>query len=220
MGEEQVPHRVVRRARLAQVLTALWMAVELIVALWAGLAARSVALVAFGVDSGIELFTALVVLRQLVLHTAAAAAEVLDERERQASRLVGWALYGLIVYILVSSAFALATGGRAESSGPGLVLAAVALVIMPVLSRWRLSLAKQLDSAALRADAACSIVCAYMSATLFVGLLLNHLLGWWWADALAALAMIGWIRGEANEALLAARQGRRCQCCCAAGEHG
>lgn len=208
------------RARLAQVLTALWMAVELLVALWAGLAARSAALIAFGVDSGIELFTALVVLRQLLLHTAGAGAETLDERERQAARLVGWSLYGLIGYIVLSAGFALVTGGRAESSGPGVVLAAVALVVMPVLWRWRLDLAKRLGSAALRADAACSIVCAYMSATLFAGLLLNRLFGWWWADALAALAMIGWIRGEANEALEAARHGRRCDCCGAGGDHG
>jgi hypothetical protein len=126
----------------------------------------------------------------------------------QASRLVGWALYGLIAYILASSILSLALGGRAESSSVGVALAVAALIVMPLLWRWRLGLAARLDSPALCADAACSLVCIYMSATLLGGLLLNRLLGWWWADSLAALVMIWWIHGEAAEALEAARVGR------------
>jgi divalent metal cation (Fe/Co/Zn/Cd) transporter len=199
----------IRQARLAEALTLTWMVVELVVALWAGVAARSVALTTFGVDSGIELFTAFVVLRQLLLHTERASDEELDARERQASRLVGWGLYGLIVYIVASSALSLASGSRPESSRVGLALAIAALVIMPLLWRWRLGLARRLNSPALRADAACSLVCIYMSAVLLAGLLLHSLFGWWWADPLAALAMIWWIRGEAREAVEAARTGRR-----------
>ncbi len=200
---------LIRQARLAETLTLTWMVVELVVALWAGVAARSVALTTFGVDSGIELFTAFVVLRQLLLHTERASDEELDDRERQASRLVGWGLYGLIVYIVASSALSLASGSRPESSRVGLALAIAALAIMPLLWRWRLALARRLNSPALRADAACSLVCIYMSAVLLAGLLLNSLFGWWWADPLAALAMIWWIRGEAREAVEAARTGRR-----------
>jgi Predicted Co/Zn/Cd cation transporters len=200
---------LIRQARLAETLTLTWMVVELVVALWAGIAARSVALTTFGVDSGIELFTAFVVLRQLLLHTERASDEELDDRERQASRLVGWGLYGLIVNIVASSALSLASGSRPESSRVGLALAIAALAIMPLLWRWRLALARRLNSPALRADAACSLVCIYMSAVLLAGLLLNSLFGWWWADPLAALAMIWWIRGEAREALEAARTGRR-----------
>jgi divalent metal cation (Fe/Co/Zn/Cd) transporter len=200
---------LIRQARLAEALTIAWMIVELVVALWAGIAARSVALTTFGVDSGIELFTAGVVLRQLLLHTERAADEELDARERQASRLVGWGLYGLIVYIVATSAWSLASRSHPESSTAGLALAVAALIIMPLLWRWRLGLAGRLDSPALRADAACSLVCIYMSATLLAGLLLNRLVGWWWADPVAALAMIWWIRGEAAEALEAARSGHR-----------
>jgi divalent metal cation (Fe/Co/Zn/Cd) transporter len=185
------------------------MVVELVVALTAGIAARSVALTAFGVDSGIEVFTALVVLRQLLLHSDRATKEELDARERQASRLVGWALYGLIVYIAISSTGSLITQTEPESSLPGMMLAIAALLVMTPLWRWRRRLAAALDSPALRADAACSLVCIYMSAVLLAGLLLNSLLGWWWADSLAALAMIWWIRGEAREAIEAARTGRR-----------
>jgi len=200
---------LIRQARAAESLTLAWMAVELVVALWAGIAARSVALTTFGVDSGIELFTAAVVLRQLLLHTDRATDEELDARERQASRLVGWGLYALIAYIVASSAWSLTSGSRPESSLAGIALAVAALVVMPLLWRWRRHLAGVLQSPALRADAACSLVCIYMSATLLAGLLLNRLFGWWWADSLAALAMIWWIRGEAREALEAARTGRR-----------
>ena len=199
---------LLRQARIAEALTLAWMVVELIVALWAGIAARSVALTTFGVDSGIEIFTAAVVLRLFVLHTERATEEELDARERQASCLVGWGLYGLIAYVLATSVWSLASGSRPESSRVGIVLAIAALVIMPLLWRWRLSLARRLDSPALRADAACSLVCIYMSAVLLAGLVLNDLLGWWWADPVAALAMIWWIRGEASEALAAAQSGR------------
>lgn len=202
--------RLIRQARLAESLTILWMMVELVVALAAGIAARSVALTTFGVDSGIELFTAFVVLRQLLLHTDRATDEDLDARELQASRLVGWGLYGLIVYIIASSGWSLLTQSRPESSIPGIALAVAALVVMTPLWRWRRRLAEALDSPALRGDAACSLVCIYMAATLLVGLLLNSLFAWWWADPVAGLLMIWWIRGEAREALEAARSGRHC----------
>src|SRR5450759_4476076 len=146
--------RLIRQARLAESLTILWMVVELVVALAAGIAARSVALTAFGVDSGLELFTALVVLRQLLLHTERATDEELDARERQASRLAGWGLYGLIVYIVASSGWSLLTQGRPESSTPGLLLAIAVLLVMPVLWRWRRRLADALHSSSLRGDAA------------------------------------------------------------------
>jgi divalent metal cation (Fe/Co/Zn/Cd) transporter len=202
---------LIRQARLAESLVIAWMVVELVVALAAGIPARSVALTAFGVDSGIEVFTAVVVLRQLLLHTDRATEEELDARERQASRLVGWALYGLIVYIVISSVGSLITRTEPESSLPGMLLAIAALLVMTPLWRWRRRLAEALDSPSLRGDAACSLVCIYMAATLLVGLLLNSLLGWWWADPVAGLAMIWWIRGEAREALEAARSGRYCE---------
>ena len=204
----QSNQRLISHARFAESLTVTWMVVELVVALWAGVVARSVALTTFGIDSALELFTALVVLRQLILHTQRATDEELDIRERQASRLVGFGLDGLIAYIVASSAWSLASGSRPQSSTAGVALALAALIIMPLLWRWRLALAGRLDSPALRADSACSLVCVYLSATLLAGLLLNALLGWWWADPLAALAMIFWIRGEAAEALEAAKTGR------------
>jgi divalent metal cation (Fe/Co/Zn/Cd) transporter len=205
----RAPSPLIRRARLAEGLTIGWMLVELVVAVAAGVAARSVALTTFGVDSGIELFTAFVVLRQLLLHSERSTDEELDARKRRASRIVGWSLYGLIAYIVLTSAWSLITRSEPESSVVGIALAVAALIVMPLLWRWRLRLAAGLESPALRADAACSLVCIFMSAVLLAGLLLNRLFGWWWADPVAGLAMIWWIRSEADEALEAARTGRR-----------
>lgn len=203
------PYGLVRQARVAQSLTAAWMVVELVASLAIGISARSVALTTFGLDSGIEIFTSLVVLRALMLRGEGADEEQLDKRERQASRLIGLALYGLIVYIVIVALASFIGHVKPDASVPGVVLAVAVLCVMPVLRRWRLTLARRLDSPALRGDCACSLVCVYMSATLLAGLLLNRLFGWWWADPLAGLAMVWWIRGEAQEALEAADTGRR-----------
>ncbi len=194
-----------RQARLAQALTVGWMLVEGAVAVAAGLIAHSVALTAFGFDSFIELFSAAVVLRRVVQRTAAEERGSLTAGERTASRLVGWALYLLIAFIVISAIAGLAFGFRSAPSPIGIGLSLVSILIMAVLWRWRLTLADRLGSPALRGDAACSVVCLYMAGATLVGLALNGLFGLWWADPLAGLALIWWIRGEASEALEAGR---------------
>ena len=190
-----------RQARLAQGLTVGWMLIEGAVAVGAGVVAHSVALTAFGFDSFIELFSAAVVLRRVIQRTAAEERGSLTAGERTASHLVGWALYLLIAYILVSAVAGVAFGIRAEASPVGIGLSIVSIMIMAILWRWRLTLADRLGSPALRGDAACSVVCLYMAGATLVGLALNGLFGLWWADPLAGLALIWWIRGEAKEAL-------------------
>jgi divalent metal cation (Fe/Co/Zn/Cd) transporter len=190
-----------RQARLAQLLVLGWMLIEAGVAIWSGIAARSIALTAFGADSLIELFSAAVVLRQLLRRSDTGSDAARGEGERSASRLVGWALYAVIAYILVSSAASLLLGVRPEGSPVGIGLTVAALFVMAALWRWRLSLADRLGSPALKGDAACSAVCLYLAGTTLAGLVLNQLFGWWWADPIAALVLIWWIRGEANEAL-------------------
>jgi divalent metal cation (Fe/Co/Zn/Cd) transporter len=177
------------------------MLIEGAVAVGAGVVAHSVALTAFGFDSFIELFSAAVVLRRVLQRTAAEERGSLTGGERTASRLVGWALYLLIAYILVSAVAGVALGIRAEASPIGIGLSIVSIVIMAILWRWRLAMADRLGSPALRGDAACSVVCLYMAGATLVGLALNGLFGLWWADSLAGLALIWWIRGEAKEAL-------------------
>jgi divalent metal cation (Fe/Co/Zn/Cd) transporter len=199
-----------RQARQAQVLVLAWMLIEAAVAIGAGIMAHSIALSAFGADSIIELFSAGVVLRQLLKRTEDSHDEILSDGERQASRLVGWALYAVIAFIVVSSAASLLVGLRPEASPVGVGLTIASIFVMTALWRWRLSLADRLRSPALKGDAACSAVCLYMAGTTLAGLALNQVFGWWWADPLAALALVWWIRGEANEALEAARTGQAC----------
>src|ERR1700680_4375235 len=193
-------------ARIAQSVTVVWMLIEGVIAVGAGVVAHSVALTAFGFDSFIELFSAAVVLRLVLERSVDEERGSLTNGERTASRLVGWALYLLIAYIVLSAAAGLLLKLRPEASPVGLGLTVVSIVIMAGLWRWRLRLADRLGSPALRGDAACSVVCLYMAFATLVGLALNGLFGWWWADPIAGLALIWWIRGEANEALEAASQ--------------
>ena len=175
------------------------------VAIGAGIAARSVALTAFGADSGIELFSSVVVLRRLLQRTESDERGSLTGGELGATKLVGLALYGLIAYIVLSAGVALVFRFEPAASPLGIGLTIVSLLIMAVLWRWRLALADRLGSPALRGDAACSMVCLYMAAVALAGLLLNQFFGLWWADPLAALALVWWIRGEAKEATEASK---------------
>ncbi|TMF49180.1 MAG: cation transporter, partial [Chloroflexi bacterium] len=121
-------------------------------------------------------------------------------------------LLGLALYIIADSAFALITPSRPQVSWWGVGLAIAAAIIMPLLWQGKLRVARRIGSAALKADAACSVTCAYMSVTLLVGLLLNKFLGLWWADPLAALALVYFIVHEGREALQEARTGETCSC--------
>jgi divalent metal cation (Fe/Co/Zn/Cd) transporter len=142
-----------------------------------------------------------VVLRRVIQRSEDEERGSLTRGERTASRLVGSALYVLIAYIVVAAAAGLVLRLRPEASPVGLGLTLVSIPIMALLLKWRLRLADRLGSPALRGDAACSVVCLYMAFATLAGLALNALLGWWWADPIAGLALIWWIRGEANEAL-------------------
>jgi divalent metal cation (Fe/Co/Zn/Cd) transporter len=120
--------------------------------------------------------------------------------ERRASRGAGFLLLALGVYIVTDSARLLLTSNRPESSPVGIVVTALSLIVMPLLARAKLAVAASLGSRALRADAHETIVCAWLSATTLLGLGLNAVLGWWWADPVAALAMVPLIVREGIEA--------------------
>ena len=199
------PQTLLQQARLAQWTTVCWMVIEGVVAIGAGIVARSVALTAFGVDSGIELFSSVVVLHRLLQRSEAEERGSMTGGERSAARLVGFALYALIAYIVLSAGVALVFRFEPSASPVGIGLTIASILIMATLWRWRLALADRLGSPALRGDAACSMVCLYMAAVALVGLLLNQFFGLWWADPLAGLALIWWIRGEANDALEASK---------------
>ncbi len=185
------------------------MVVEGVVAIGAGIAAHSVALTAFGVDSGIELLSSVVVLRRLLQQSESEERGSMTGGERSATKLVGFALYGLIAYIVLSAGVALVFRLEPAASPLGIGLTTASLLIMATLWRWRLALADRLGSPALRGDAACSMVCLYMAGVALAGLLLNQFFGFWWADPLAGLGLIWWIRGEAREAVEASKATNR-----------
>lgn len=189
-----------------------WMVIEASVALVAGYATHSISLQGFGIDSIIELITGGVLLWRLMLEQRGAHLVRIESAERFAAWITGLSLLGLALYIVVDSALSFILQIRPAASWWGLSLAIAAAIIMPILWQGKLRVAKRIGSAALKADAMCSVTCAYMSLTLLVGLLLNKAFGWWWADPLAALVLVYFIVQEGREALHEARTGESCSC--------
>src|SRR5947209_16980486 len=201
-----------------ELVTIVWMTIEASVALSVGFMTRSVSLQGFGIDSIIELVAGGILLWRLLVEQRGGSVEAVEHAERRASWVTAIGLFALAVYIVGDSAFSFLTQTKPEASWWGVGLAIAAAIIMPLLWQGKLRVAKQIGSAALKADAACSVTCAYMSLTLLVGLLLNRLFGWWWADPLAALVLIYFLVREGREALHEARTGETCSCgaddCC------
>ena len=149
---------------------------------------------------------------RLTLEQRGASLQAVEQAERRATWVVALSLFTLALYIVGDSALSLLTKNHAESSAWGIGLAIAAAIVMPLLWQGKLRVARQIGSAALKADAICSVTCAYMSFALLVGLLLNALFGWWWADPLSALALVYFIVQEGREALHEARTGETCTC--------
>ena len=199
-----------------ELVALLWMVIEASIAIATGFTTHSVSLEGFGIDSIIELIAGSFLLWRLLVEQRGGSVEVVEGAERRAAWITSFCLFGLALYIIADSAFAIFTQTRPEASWWGIGLAIAAAVIMPFLWQSKLRVAKRIGSAALKADAACSVTCAYMSYALLVGLLLNKFLGFWWADSLAALALVYFIVREGREALHEARTGEACSC----GEDG
>ncbi len=174
-----------RKALWLEYFTIGWNVFEALVAVAAGAVAGSIALIGFGIDSSIEALAATVVIWQLRDRSS-------QERERRALKLIAITFFLLAGYVVVESMRDLLTQAEPESSVPGIVLAVVSLIVMPSLGFAKKRLAHRLGSTVLRADAAESILCAWLSLILLVGLVLNAIVGWWWADPLAALG-IAWL---------------------------
>ena len=173
---------------------------EGLIATAAGVAAGSVALIGFGVDSFIEVSSGVVVGWRLRSELRHRSIEHAERAERVASRIAGGLLLALAVYILIDAGRQLlGFGTKAEQSIVGIVLTAISLVVMPVLGWAKLRTARVLDSRALRADAYETITCAWLSLTALTGLVLNATLGWWWADPVAALVLVPLIVREGME---------------------
>jgi divalent metal cation (Fe/Co/Zn/Cd) transporter len=193
-----------RRALIAKALrlewiTLGWMLIEAAVALGSGIIAHSLTLIAFGVDSIIELASACVLIRRLAIEVNQGEA-VAAEFERRAARIGSVLLFALLGYVVAAAGWSLWTRSGQEFSIAGLVLALMAIPLMFVLGRAKAHIADRIGSRALRADAAEAIACGYLSGVVVVGLIAQALIGAWWIDAVSALALIPFLVREALEA--------------------
>jgi divalent metal cation (Fe/Co/Zn/Cd) transporter len=195
-----------------ELIALFWMVIEASIAITTGFATHSVSLEGFGIDSIIELVAGSILLWRLLVEQRGGSVEVVSQAERRASWITGICLFGLALYIVADSVFAILTQSHPQVSWWGIGLAIAAAIIMPLLWQGKLRVAKRIGSPALKADAVCSVTCAYMSFTLLIGLLLNAFFGFWWADALAGLALVYFIVREGREAIHEARTGEVCSC--------
>ena len=195
-----------RRGLWLSSLTVAWNVVEAVITIAAGVIANSIALISFGIDSSIEIISALVVSWRLWREYRGGLSEDANLVERRAARITGGLLLLLAFYITVDAGRRLlGFGEQADASPVGIALTGLSLLIMPLLGWAKLRTASALRSAAMRADAFETITCAWLSLTTLVGLTLNAGFGWSWADPLAAILIIplivregieGWQSGE------------------------
>ena len=179
---------LVRRGRMLAWFTIVWNAIEGVAGIAAGIAAGSIALIGFGVDSYVEVFAGSVIIWRL---SKEQHGEVVSEAaEQRAVRLIALTFLFLAVGVGVESIRRLASGERPDESWFGIGLAVVSLVIMPLLARAKRRVGERLGSRAVTADATETMLCVWLSAILLVGLGANAAFGWWWADPLAALGVV------------------------------
>jgi divalent metal cation (Fe/Co/Zn/Cd) transporter len=189
---------LVSRGRKLEYFTIGYNSLEGLIAIVAGLFAGSIALVGFGFDSLIEVTSGAV----LVWRLHADVDEARRERVEAISlRTVGVLFMLLAVYVTYDSVKSLIKHEAPSESLPGIILAAVSLIVMPLLVRSKRKVARGINSGALMADSKQTELCTYLSAILLAGLLLNGLLAWWWADPIAALIMVPIIVKEGIEGL-------------------
>ncbi len=173
--------------------TIAWNSLEGLIAVVAGTVAGSISLVGFGIDSFIEVISGTTLLWRM---TVDADVRRRERNERLSLRIVGICFLFLAVYVAYESCSDLVTRKAPEHSISGIILACISLIVMPILSRAKKKVGYELRSAAMNADARQTDFCVYLSAILLGGLLLNAVLGWWWADPAAALIMVPIIAKE------------------------
>jgi divalent metal cation (Fe/Co/Zn/Cd) transporter len=206
MASDTLRHQVaVDRGIALEYLTVGWNILEGTVAVVSGVLAGSIALIGFGIDSGIESASGGILLWRLLAEQRGRDAEAL---ERRALKLVGFSFLLLAAYVALDAGKALIYRERPERSLVGIVLSVLSLIVMPLLAKAKRKTAVRLSSRALHADSRQTSVCAYLSAIMLGGLLLNAVLGWWWADPVAAVVMVPIVLNEGREALI----GEYCNC--------
>ena len=200
-GEVVVDRRaaLVQEAFRLEYLTVAWMVIEAAVAIGAGVAAGSITLLAFGIDSLIELASAVVLIWRLTVELRRGQSFA-EFAERVASRIGGALLFALAAYIVVAAGWSLWMRRGASFSWPGLVVSLAAMPVMWVLSRRKLRIADALGSRSLRTDAVESITCGWLSSVVVIGLIAQLALGAWWIDSVTSLAIVWLLIKEGREA--------------------
>lgn len=202
--------RAVRRGQWLTWATLGYNSLEGVASVGAGLIAGSIALVGFGVDSFIEVTASAAAIWRLRVDADPARRA---RSERQTLLVIGWCFLALAAYVAFDAVRTLALRSQPDESPMGIAVAALSLVVMPLLARAKRRVADALVSRAIRAEARQTEVCMYLSVILLGGLVLNALFGWWWADPVAALVMTPLIAWEGREAL----RGRACCDDCVSG---
>jgi divalent metal cation (Fe/Co/Zn/Cd) transporter len=197
---------LVRRARALAWLGVGWHAIEAAIAILAGLAASSIALIGFGADSVVESAAGFILLWRFAGTRAAS-----DDAERRAQRLIAVTFYVIAAYVAVEAIRSLLGGHEPQASWVGIGLAAFTAATMPPLATAKARVAARLNSSATRSEGRQNMLCAYLSLGLLVGLGANALLGWWWADPVTALAIAGVALREGRDAWRGEDSG--CACC-------
>ena len=198
----------IRQGLRIEVITIIWMVIEMAVSILAGIASGSILLIAFGMDSLIELVSGAILLWRLRVESQNGDVERVERAEGRATWVVAITLALLCIYVLVTAVYGLLARSQPEPSPVGIAISAAAVLIMPYLAVNKRRIAKRIHSDALAGDAANSITCAYMAGTVLVGLTLNSLFGWWWVENVAALLFLVWLVRETWETFEDARQGQ------------
>ena len=185
---------LVRRARWLVGFTAAYNVAEAVASIASGVVALSVALIGFGLDSGIEVSAAVILLWRLRRD------HLREETEHRALRAIGVTFLLLAAFVVAQASWTLYIRTEPEPSLPGIVIAVLSLSLMPPLAVMKRRIGKQIGSAAMEAESMETVVCSILSATLLVGLGANWAFGWWWADPAAALAMVPFLLYEGWEA--------------------
>lgn len=190
-----------------EIVTIIIVVIEAGIAIFAGIRAHSTALVVFGADSFIELVIAAFVLWRFIVQRRNRSLDTIKNAERVASWVAAFGLAALCIYIVAASLYNILNGGKTDESSLGIIVSVFAVFVMPYLAIRKRALAKILNSASLKADAACDITCAYMAGALLIGLLINALTGWVWIDSAVSLAFLIWLLPETKETFDGARRG-------------
>lgn len=196
----------IRKSLLIEYFSTAWLAFEFIVGFTSGLEAGSILLIAFGMDSFLEIISGSTLIWRLKKESRSAPQEEIEHAEKISSLIVGIILLMLAVYVTIVSVYNLATHQVADRSISGILIAIASIILMPILTTKKRHLGKKINSDALIEDGMCNITCAYMAGTVLLGVVLTALFNLWWVDSVAALVLVYFIASEGWESVQNGRQ--------------